>query len=162
MNTWVISDTHFGHKRMIEDGWRPFPSTYDMELTLIKNWNSVVEEGDVVYHLGDVCLGDRDYYKRFIEPRLNGSVIYVKGNHDNKKMTKTLCIKIKHCGVEAWLVHNPNEMQYGEYVIHGHIHKKGIRDLTEPRDGVKYYNVNCEFHNYTPVLLDKVIERMKR
>lgn len=52
-----------------------------MDEVLIQNWNSVVGPDDVVFHLGDVALGDKDRW-RDIFRRLNGEKILVIGNHD--------------------------------------------------------------------------------
>jgi calcineurin-like phosphoesterase family protein len=49
-----------------------------MNKTLINNWNSKVTKEDVVFHLGDFCFGP---YKEF-ERKLNGKIVYIKGNHD--------------------------------------------------------------------------------
>ena len=43
--------------------------------------------------------------------------------------------------------------------IHGHIHRKGVIDGWEynPQGlGERYFNVNTEFHDYTPVLFDEI------
>ena len=45
--------------------------------------------------------------------------------------------------------------------IHGHIHLKGKIDdfVYEPTDPIgRYYNVNCEFHNYTPIPFEEIEE----
>ena len=86
VNTFFISDTHFGHtnawyrfKR--EDGTplRPFKSTEEMDETMIKNWNDKVGPKDRVYHLGDFCMRRKDLS---VFSRLNGRICLVLGNHD--------------------------------------------------------------------------------
>ncbi|GAG15408.1 unnamed protein product, partial [marine sediment metagenome] len=49
---------------------------------LIKNWNSVVETSDIVYHLGDFGFGSTPILRELLD-RLNGNVILIKGNHDH-------------------------------------------------------------------------------
>ena len=80
-NRFFTSDTHFGHQRIIELCNRPFSSFEEMDEALIDNWNHVVYEDDVVYHLGDVALGQWDRWNNIL-PRLNGRKILVVGNHD--------------------------------------------------------------------------------
>lgn len=80
MRFW-ISDTHFGHKNIIEYCDRPFKSVSHMNETLIENWNNVVSDEDTVYHLGDVALGPWDEWDGILT-RLNGRKILVVGNHD--------------------------------------------------------------------------------
>lgn len=73
--TWFISDTHFGSSRALELSKRPFINTRDMDMTMIRNWNSRVSPNDVVYHLGD--FGNYDVMKY-----LNGNVTLVTGNYE--------------------------------------------------------------------------------
>ncbi len=82
MKVFVISDTHFGHKNIIDYCNRPFKSTEEMDEALIKNWNETVSNDDVVIHLGDFGLGKKEYIAS-IAKRLNGKKILIMGNHDN-------------------------------------------------------------------------------
>lgn len=82
MKVFVISDTHFGHKNIIQFCNRPFATIDEMDNTLIKNWNETVSNKDVVIHLGDVGLGSREKIAAIVA-QLNGKKILVKGNHDN-------------------------------------------------------------------------------
>ena len=50
---WFTSDTHFGHKNIIEYCKRPFSSVEQMNEMLIKKWNNKVKVDDIVFHLGD-------------------------------------------------------------------------------------------------------------
>ena len=163
-NTWFISDTHFGHIRMINDNWRNFNNLKEMEEYIIREWNSVVSKNDIVYHLGDICLGDRKYYKDSIEPQLNGNIIYIKGNHDNTKMAQIQNMILNIHGYEIELVHNPNNRTgCVDYVVHGHIHnnKNSHNDIITSfkKTKVKMFNVNLEFHNYKPVSLQNIMNK---
>lgn len=82
MKYFVISDTHFGHENIIRYCNRPFASCKDMDEAMIKNWNETVTNKDVVLHLGDVGLGNKEYVAGIIK-RLNGKKILIMGNHDN-------------------------------------------------------------------------------
>ena len=57
---FLIADTHFGDEniRLYEE--RPFPDTDTMDRELIRRWNSVVDDHDLVYHLGDFCSGGQE------------------------------------------------------------------------------------------------------
>ena len=85
-NTFVISDTHFGHENTCtkfkrDDGTplRPFANAEEMDEAMVQRWNDVVGKNDTVYHLGDVVIN-----KKFlpIMDRLNGRKKLIMGNHD--------------------------------------------------------------------------------
>ena len=80
-NTWIISDTHIGHKNILDfepcrltqiriDGYE----ADEHDQWVIDNWNSVVKPDDVVLHLGDFA------FKQLV----------------NKKITLDLFRKYKH------------------------------------------------------------------
>lgn len=50
--TFFISDTHWSHSNIIYYCSRPFRDKYEMDEVLINNWNEVVPEDGVVFHLG--------------------------------------------------------------------------------------------------------------
>jgi calcineurin-like phosphoesterase family protein len=87
---FVTSDTHFRHANILKfidsttgELIRPGFETVDaMDEHIIERWNSVVKPGDIVYHLGDVVMGDKEWFKSNW-PRLNGSKRLVIGNHDD-------------------------------------------------------------------------------
>lgn len=82
MTTWFTSDTHFGHRRILELGQgRPFETIEEHDSALASNWNSVVKPEDTVYHLGDVALGPWEAGLGTIKG-LNGYKRFVPGNHD--------------------------------------------------------------------------------
>lgn len=78
-NVWFTSDTHFGHKKMLE--FRPFETVEEMDDNLIYNWNSRVDKSDRVYHLGDFSFHTREETAKILD-RLNGMIHLIKGNHD--------------------------------------------------------------------------------
>ena len=57
---YFTSDTHFNHENIIKYCKRPFSSIDEHDEALIKNWNDVVPEDGIVFHLGDVGFGDTD------------------------------------------------------------------------------------------------------
>lgn len=78
---WFTSDTHFGHKNIIKYCDRPFDDTDQMDEIIIERWNATVPENGIVFHLGDVAMGDITKSLPKVG-RLNGYKILVTGNHD--------------------------------------------------------------------------------
>lgn len=90
---WLISDTHFQHANILKfkDGTtgelirgRLFSSVDEMDECMMENWNKVVKPGDIVYHLGDVLMGDKDAFLPKWQ-KLNGTKRLIVGNHDDIK-----------------------------------------------------------------------------
>lgn len=74
-----ISDTHLHHKNIMRMDRRPWDDVRAMDDDLIANWNRVVRDDDITYHLGDVALGITPL-ARLVE--LRGQIRIIPGNHD--------------------------------------------------------------------------------
>lgn len=81
MKTWVISDTHFYHARMIDACQRPD----DFTAKIVLNWSRLVSPEDIVYHLGDVVFYEKEKFAGLIGG-LPGTKILIRGNHDKLPM----------------------------------------------------------------------------
>ena len=83
---WMTSDLHFNHENILkyEPVSRPFTTVEEMNEVLIQNWNSKIGPGDIVYVLGDLCMGRYDTIEPIIK-RLNGKIILIRGNHDTPR-----------------------------------------------------------------------------
>lgn len=78
---YFTSDLHFGHKNIIRFCNRPWETIEEMDEGLIKNWNSVVGENDLVFDLGDFAFASNGRWKEILS-RLNGRHYLILGNHD--------------------------------------------------------------------------------
>lgn len=153
-NVFITSDTHFGHANIIKYANRPFESVEEMNEALVENWNSVVKQGDKVYHLGDVTMNSKSLD---IMSRLNGRKVLIKGNHDIQKLKfytpHFYDIRGSHELGSFILTHIPvNKEQWERYPdgnIHGHLHEKIMDDPW-------YINVSVEQTNYTPIAFDEI------
>jgi calcineurin-like phosphoesterase family protein len=159
---WIISDTHFGHANMLRfkdsDGVlvRPnFNSADHMDEYMIEQWNSVVKDGDIVYHLGDVYF---EHGHKALN-KLKGRKRLILGNHDNAKSSY---LQNNFQKILMWrmfpefgllLTHVPvHESSLGFKVnknVHGHLHQRKIADE-------RYVNVSVECINYTPVHIEQL------
>ena len=179
------SDTHFGHDQEFLWGPRGFTNYVDHDNAVIKNWNSVVGPDDIVYHLGDVMLGDNVYGMNCLR-QLNGTIYIIPGNHDTStriKLYKTLenihVLESGIPGLEAaaatfkykkynfYLSHHPtmtSNLEKAPYLkmhlinLFGHTHQQNKFYMSMPY----MFHVGMDSNNCTPVLLDDAIEMMKR
>jgi calcineurin-like phosphoesterase family protein len=76
---YFTSDTHFCHEKVAEV--RGYESSGAHDEAIIAQWNHTVRPDDLVWHLGDVGLGNET---RILEQaaRLNGRIQLITGNHD--------------------------------------------------------------------------------
>ena len=156
---WFISDNHFNHENIIKYCNRPFKNVKEMDEYMIKQWNSVINKEDLVYHLGDFALGLKpDEYKELIN-KLNGKIILIRGNHERigKKFLERVGFIEIHKKIiigNYILSHRPqdeSQIPEGFKNIHGHIHNNGYKEDT---DESKYINVSVEIHDYKPIWID--------
>lgn len=160
MTTFVISDQHYGHSRIIQYCNRPFASVEEMDEAMIANHNSVVTDNDTVIFGGDFTFyRKKNFYKALeIFNRLNGSKYLVIGNHDH---SDTLCLpwidkferyERKHNGKHVVIDHYPieswNERYHGSVHLYGHVHDKPERTIANR------HCICAELVGYTPVNLD--------
>lgn len=80
-SVWFTADHHFGHERIIELCHRPFDSVAQMNRELIDQHNRLVEEQDIVWIMGDLCMGPIEESLKLIK-ELNGAKYLIAGNHD--------------------------------------------------------------------------------
>ena len=78
---YFISDLHLNHDREFIYKPRGFNTVYEMNDTIIKNWNSIVNMEDDIYVLGDLMLGNNEVGISLIK-QLKGNIHVVRGNHD--------------------------------------------------------------------------------
>lgn len=76
---WLTSDTHFNDNRVSQ--LRNFSSIKAHDDWIVRAWNRQVQDGDIVYHLGDVALGHLSKWIHRVH-ELNGEIRLIAGNHD--------------------------------------------------------------------------------
>ena len=91
-NIFFTADTHLGHENIIKYCNRPFASIEEHDEEIIKRWNEKIGPDDIVFHLGDFAFASESYIKYVLE-QLNGKKYLIFGNHDWKRMTKSICQK---------------------------------------------------------------------
>lgn len=168
MNIFIISDTHFGHRKLIEFG-RP----EDFEEKILKSLRNKFSPGDVLIHLGDICIGkDEEMVNKFTKALpLDVRLILVRGNHDHKSMAWYLNhgfdmvvdeMSFKYMGKKLLFTHAPQipEPQKYDRNIHGHTHGNTHRDMESGAfyDKTFYHTeVALELNGYRMVSLKELL-----
>lgn len=180
--TFFIGDPHFGHLNILRYDNRPFATVAEMDSELIRRWNEVVSENDMVFILGDISWYD-DEKTAAILKQLNGRIVLVAGNHDNLgPLTKAelyqihnsyLEIRDYETGKQLVLSHYPihlyNGQRRGAIMLYAHVHNGLDEDVTQElaeiareRLGINFtmINVGCMHWNYYPVTLKEMLEKI--
>lgn len=160
---FFTSDTHFGHKNVIEYCKRPFATVEEMDEELIRRWNAVVGENDQVFHLGDFAFCGK-MRAREIMNHLTGTKFLVRGNHDHWTNAKYLDLgfssvyQFTELAWNGWkLSHFPYRGQEaddrkfeqqledtGGWLLCGHVH-------TAWKQKGRMINIGVDQWNFTPV-----------
>lgn len=156
--TWIISDTHFGHKNIVKYCNRPLNHNEKM----YRNWQSLVRPTDTVLHLGDVSVwyGDEKNYWLGYAGSLPGKKYLILGNHDKFKPVEferegfTIIPEfIQEVKKQRVLFsHYPDDTRTGQWDInvHGHIHNN-LLEHRLAQTNRRYKNVSIEVMDYKPV-----------
>lgn len=157
--SFVISDTHFGHKNICayEAGHRPFSTVQEHDAEMVRRWNSVVTKHDTVWHLGDVLFGVGAFDTLRL---LNGNKKLIMGNHDHYPISRYLehfskvmaSMEVGGCIFTHIPIH-PDQFHRYRANVHGHMHSKSLPDQ-------RYVCVSAEQIDLTPILLETILNRL--
>lgn len=150
MTTWFLSDPHFSHKNILkyEFNFRPYRDTNEMDEVIIENYNKTVNEGDLVFWLGDMFFCNASRMQYIVDRLVPTRNILIRGNHD-KGVTDS---KFRKLGFD------PHKMyQYGEYILtHQPISKENM-DILRSFDK-RFKNVCGHVHSDPTGLPDNICQ----
>ena len=169
---YFTSDTHFNHTNIISYCQRPFKNVDEMNERIIANWNEVVSEDDIIFHLGDFCLGGAAEWTRLLD-RLNGKIYLIMGNHDRKNIRQGFMDRFEHVAMQMhievgkqriYLNHYPFLCFEGGYKdvwqLFGHVHtRKTNTGIDAGRLKHLYptqYDVGVDNNDFAPVSFEQV------
>jgi calcineurin-like phosphoesterase family protein len=176
---WLCSDLHFGHNQPFIYEPRGFKTIEEHDRTIIQNWNELVSWDDEVWLLGDVMLNDNEGGIRKLN-QLAGKIYILAGNHDSTNriqmyanirptiLTMGLAYILKYQGYNFYLSHYPticsnynSDRPLKQQMINlcGHYH---TQDRFKDMDKGIIYHVELDAHNNKPILLDNIIEDIKK
>lgn len=176
MKIYIITDTHFNHKNMIDYCGRP--ENFD---ELIFKGLKEMQGCDLLIHLGDICIGGDSEIHNKLKEIIKCRKILVKGNHDNKSNQWYLdngwdfvCNSFRNTyfGKDILFTHEPDVYSDYDINIHGHLHnnlprllRKEFVDENEEKRNIKFlYKLTdknkllaIEDVNYKPINLINLI-----
>lgn len=167
---FLTADTHFGHEKQV-NLWGKRPPQF--EELIIEKWNSVVHKHDIVLHLGDLTMTNKEQTIKWTH-QLNGEKYLIRGNHDEASDSW-----YRDCGFEVipgafqifkdkydhyfnvFFTHVPvAPLPAGDWFnIHGHLHGDHHRRMEGIND--HYYDVGVDPRAYLPVRLSDVLNEFK-
>ncbi len=83
MNYWITTDTHFGHKKLIDEEARPI----NFESSILKRLKDVLRPDDILIHLGDVSFKDDKKWHSMLIELSPCKKWLILGNHDSHSDT---------------------------------------------------------------------------
>ena len=165
-NIWFTADFHLGHKNIIRYCNRPFESIEAMNSAILERLNSAVKANDVLYFLGDFCIGPK---ARALELRREircKKIFAVPGNHDKdtRKLTEEFSwlgdlaeisingqrIVLCHYAMRVW-----NHSSHGAWHLFGHSHGR-----LPTLDTSLSMDVGVDTHDFSPWSFDEIRDRM--
>ena len=156
---WVISDTHFYHKKIIEYCKRP-----DNFNELLITSLGKIPEDHVLIHLGDVAWERSEEVPKMIKCKK----ILVMGNHDSESAMKYMSMgwdfacesfTLDYCTKKVLFSHKPHAWDgTWEVNVHGHLHNSLEHEKQQKFPEFQKL-IACEYLNYKPIDLQRVLMR---
>lgn len=165
-DTFLTSDTHFGHDNITIKGWGQRAVSFNEDV--VKAWNSVVSQKDTIVHLGDLTLTNKANTKNWTD-MLNGKKYLILGNHDNRSVDwyKDVGFTVIPNAHKSMMDKRGNWVSYifthepiinlpeGWFNIHGHLHGNSHREISLNK--ARYIDVGIDSLGFVPRRLHEII-----
>ncbi len=189
METYFTADLHLGHVNICEFADRPWKNVWEMDEILIANWNKKVLSDDLVYILGDICMGNLEKTLPKIN-RLMGNKILILGNHDRPFPVKKKSIEwfdkytkyFDDIRINDFVLINNQQVllshfpaageswtrkdrftdfrpKYNGWIMHGHTHSKEFVNFKTKHIHV---GIDTAIANYSPINLKEIEQALKK
>ena len=181
-NIFFSSDMHFDHSNIIRLCNRPWDSVSEMNQGLIDNWNELVDDNDIVFHLGDLFWHNSSANEEKLN-QMKGTIYTIPGNHDLcsydndhvHNCPDVVCLTLsaedwqardwKYSTFEIWLCHYPmmtwpHRMNVCNFQLFGHIHSQIGKTTGFDQDLPLYsnqYDVGVDRNNWHPMSIDDLL-----
>ncbi len=187
---FFVSDTHYHHLNICsgtskwKDGkTRDFSDINKMNDCIINNINNIVQQDDILIHLGDVAFTSCDKVREFMNRLICKNVYLIYGNHDeriidNKEDLQSLFkwfgyymeldivfyrkkLNDKKRSIKLILHHFPlaswNFIKDGIIHLHGHLHSLKEHKLHQG----KSMDIGIDGNDLKPYSLEEILDIMK-
>ena len=166
-DTWFTSDFHLGHFNIIRYCNRPFADTQEMNEAIVERMNASVKPNDVLYFLGDFCMGGPKAVALYRNQIACKTIHFIDGNHDGttRKVQHLFTswsslseirvgnqgIVLCHYAMKVWPHHSR-----GTWQLYGHSHGN------LPDDPLSLsMDVGVDSHDFRPWHFDEIQAVMK-
>ena len=162
---WFTADFHFDHNNILRYCGRPFANVEEMNRAILDNLNRRVKPNDILYFLGDFCMGTRERAAQFRRQIHCRRIIAVPGNHDKqvRKLTQEFHwldnlaevsvnsqrIVLSHYAMRVW-----HHSSRGAWHLYGHSHGR-LPELPAPS-----MDVGVDTHNFSPWHFEEIQSHM--
>lgn len=163
--SWVITDTHFNDRKIIERGNRPA----DYVERMFGHLKRMVHSSDRIYHLGDVIWSRASELSDYMR-RMPCQSILVRGNHDHNSNAWYESHGFHYVAThivldDVILSHKPLEVfpDGVRFNVHGHLHDDDHRhaECAAFYDTNRHYLVAMENTDYAPLSMDSIRSYME-
>lgn len=189
VDIWLTSDLHINHRSICRGvslwddkaGCRDFNNLDDMNLTLIDNINAVVQEDDILWHLGDFALGPKKLWPEFRLKIKCQNIYHIEGNHGADwdklgykwffkeiygKQGEYAIVHRKFHGQEFCMSHFPilswDNKNRNAICVSGHSHGSMNKWISQHMPDSRLIDVGIDTHpEFRPYNVDEVIDIMK-
>lgn len=165
---FLTADTHFGHQR-IED-WCERKKSHNEDM--VRKWNSVIKKQDVVLHLGDLTMTNKETTIGWTK-RLKGRKYLIRGNHDGNSVSWYADCGFTVIPPSLYFIMDKYEnktyvcfthepivpLPKGWFNIHGHLHGDDHRGI-ETSDS--HFDVGVDSMGYKPIPLYDLLAQIKK
>lgn len=169
---YFTADLHLGHAAIIHMQDRPFEYIDEMNEALIRNINSIVNQNDRLYILGDIAHHISAEKKNELVSRIKGKKYLILGNHDihgrfdATDMDPGLfewvgCYRQESLnGMNLIMMHYPLMSWYkqraGTVMLHGHIHATAEYNVQNIKAGIRRFDVGADANQFMPVSIYQI------
>lgn len=163
---WFTADFHLGHKNIIRYCNRPFETLEEMNHTILERLNACVKANDILYFLGDFCIGPKARAAEIRKQIRCKRIFAVPGNHDKdtRKLIQEFSwlnalaevslngqrIVLCHYAMRVW-----NQSSRGTWHLYGHSHGR-LPDIATSLS----MDVGVDTHDFRPWHFDEVSSQM--